>query len=68
MEKMINKGYSETPTFCSSIEANQFVDDWASKITKFLKQPQQNANPMYPLLSSKSIHTICFLKMILCWL
>jgi hypothetical protein len=45
MEKMINKGYSETPTFCSSIKANQFVDDRASKITKFLDNHNKMPTP-----------------------
>jgi hypothetical protein len=45
MEKRINKGCSETPTFHSSIEANQFVDDWASKKTKFLNNHNKMPTP-----------------------
>jgi hypothetical protein len=43
--KFDNKRYSETLTFRSSIEANQFVDDWASKKKKFLDNHNKMPDP-----------------------
>jgi hypothetical protein len=50
MGKMINIGYSEPLTFHSSIEANQFVDDWASKKTKFLDNHNKMPTPCTHLI------------------
>ncbi len=52
MEKMTNKRYSEPPTLHSSIEANQFVDDWASKKIKFLDNHNKMPTPCTHLFHS----------------